>query len=234
MNIIHLDECDSTQEYLKTHLANLMVEDKDVLVNALEQNSGVGRSGKSWIHYPTSLAFSFTLKPHETLTLTSLEVAVLIAHFFSDKYRKNLHLKWPNDLLDDMGDKCGGIIIHNAANALVVGVGLNLIEVENPVADEYPHGFIFSHNIFTDNYKKIIPEKIFEYILENRLSGAEIIRSWQALSFHQNKLVAFEDGDKISSGIFVGIGSEGQAFIESNGTTRSIFSGSLRMIPIPQ
>lgn len=234
MNIVHLDECDSTQEYLKTHLANFMATDPDVLVNTLEQNSGIGRSGKHWHHYPGNLAFSFTLKPHEVLTLTSLEVAVLIGHYFSDKYRKNIYLKWPNDLLDDMGDKCGGIIIHNSGNSLVVGVGLNLIEDENPVADEYPHGFIFSHNIFTDNYKKIIPEKIYEYILENRLSSDEILRSWQSMSFHQNKLVAFEDGNKISSGIFVGVGSEGQAFIEENGTIRSIYSGSLRLIPIPQ
>lgn len=233
MNIIHLDVCDSTQEYLKTHLANLLENDQDVLINAIEQNAGIGRTGKQWHHYPSNLAFSFTLTPHETLTLTSLEVAVIISHFFAERYRKTIFLKWPNDLLDDMGDKCGGIIIHNAGNKLVVGVGLNLIE-DDPVEDEYIHGFIFSHNIFTDNYKKILPEKIYEYILENRMTSTDIINSWQSLSFHQNKLVAFEDGDKLSSGIFLGIGSEGQAFIESEGKTRSIYSGSLRMIPIPQ
>ena len=234
MNIIHLDECDSTQEYLKTHLSNLMIEDEDVLVSTLEQKSGVGRSGNRWHHYEGNLAFSFSLKPHEILTLTSLEIGVLIANYFSYKYRKNIHLKWPNDLLDDMGDKCGGIIVHNSGNRLVIGVGLNLIEDKTPVKDEYPHGFIFSHNIFTDNYKKIIPEKIYEYILENRLRSDEIISSWQSMSFHRNKLVTFEDGKKLSSGIFLGIGSEGQAFIEENGVIRSVFSGSIRLIPIPQ
>jgi BirA family biotin operon repressor/biotin-[acetyl-CoA-carboxylase] ligase len=234
MKTVHLGQCNSTQEYLKIHLDNLQVEDKSVLISTDLQLSGKGRSGNFWHSYEGSLAFSFCIKPSEVLTLSSLEIGVLISHFFEEKYRKIIQLKWPNDLMNDEG-KCGGILIQNIQDQLIVGVGLNLFQLEDQKRqDEYPHSFLFHHNIFSEDYKKILPEKIYQYILDNRINSQRIIEEWNRLCIHKNQLVSFENGEELSHGFFLGIGNSGEALIEENGVTRSIYSGSLRPISIPQ
>ncbi len=234
MKTIHLNQCNSTQEYLKIHLDNLLAESKNVLVSTDLQLSGKGRSGNMWHFYENALAFSFTLAPCESFTLSSLEIGIILSRFFEEKYKKHIRLKWPNDLYLGEG-KCGGILIQSQNNTLVVGIGLNLSksEGEETRTDEYAHNFLFEHNIFSENFKKIIPEKIYDYILENRLRPQDIIQSFNELCILRNQLVSFEDGENTSHGIFMGIGSLGEALIDVNGTSRSIYSGSIRLISMP-
>ncbi|MFZ4712703.1 MAG: biotin--[acetyl-CoA-carboxylase] ligase [Bacteriovoracaceae bacterium] len=234
MKTVHLGQCNSTQEYLKIHLDNLLIEDKDLLVSTDLQLAGKGRSGNFWHSYEGALAFSFTLTPSEVLTLTSLEVGILISRFFEEKYKKVIQLKWPNDLQFDEG-KCGGIIIQNVSEKLIVGVGINLYQgEENKRQDEYTHSFLFGHNIFAEDFKRILPEKIYQYIIDNRLRADEIINEWNKLCVHQNQLVSFENGKHLAHGFFVGLGQSGEALIEEDGIIRSIFSGGLRPIATPQ
>lgn len=230
---IHLNQCNSTQEYLKIHLDNLLLEAPNIIISCDDQTGGKGRSGNFWHTYDHNLSFSFNLKPNLVPSLTSLEVGVHICHYFNDRFNKDIKLKWPNDLMFDQG-KCGGILIQGNSEQLIVGVGINLSQ-EDQIArtDSYKHSFLFSHNIFTEDFKKLIPEKIYESIIENRLSPDDVVKSWLKLCSHLNQPVIFEEGNSTSSGTFMGIGSKGEALVDDGNQIKSVFSGSLNLVPIP-
>lgn len=210
---IHLDSIDSTQRYLKEHL-----EKGNLLVSCVEQTEGVGRQGKTWIHQEGSLAFSFTLKACEIPTLTPLEISVLIALFFKKSFDLNLKLKWPNDLLNEQGEKCAGILLQNIEGTLIVGVGINL-SMNRPIEKRelYPPGFLKLNEA-----PKQLSRDIYSFILGNRLAPKEIRKLWKAHCIHLDMLVEIDK----TEGIFEGIGELGEALLRS-GEIKSIFSGQL-------
>jgi BirA family biotin operon repressor/biotin-[acetyl-CoA-carboxylase] ligase len=231
---IHLSQCNSTQDYLKIHLDNLLSEAPNILVSCNDQAGGKGRSGNFWHSYNNNLSFSFNLAPNKETTLTSLEVGIHICHYFNDRFNKDLKLKWPNDLIFDQG-KCGGILIQGNGLQYIVGVGINLSQEDEAIRhDTYKHSFLFSHNIFAEDFKKLLPEKILESILENRLEPETVISEWLKLCSHMNQPVSYEEGNEFYPGTFIGIGNQGEALIDTGSEVKKIYSGSLKLIPIPQ
>jgi len=211
---IHLDSIDSTQSYLKDNL-----EEGNLLVSAVEQTGGIGRQGNVWAHQKDSLAFSFTLGPNEIPTLTPLEVAVLITMFMEKYYFQKLKLKWPNDLLTEKGEKCGGILIQNIDGRLIVGVGINLT-LGRPIGkrDCYPPGSIDLGAVPL----KDLSASVYEYILNHRLKAQEVRALWTNRCIHLGKKVEI---DKLS-GLFEGIGNLGEALLKGEKRIK-VFSGTL-------
>jgi hypothetical protein len=92
MHHIHLGQCPSTQDILKGHL--LGSDFKEVLISCDRQIAGIGREGKTWIQGKNSLAFSFSLRPNPVISLTSLEIGILISRFFKTNFHQDIKLKW--------------------------------------------------------------------------------------------------------------------------------------------
>ena len=127
MHHIHFDQCESTQNYLKNNWDELIVNHENILISTDHQTKGIGRRGNSWKELSNSLFLSFSLSANEVLTLTSLEIGVLIVDFISQKFNTDLRLKWPNDILTKDGHKCGGVLCNVVEkNQIIVGIGLNL------------------------------------------------------------------------------------------------------------
>lgn len=100
------------------------------VVVADHQTAGRGRAGRRWQSPPgCGLLVSVLLRPtvvaHAGLLplLTGVAMAQAIEHTHSSGAA--VRLKWPNDLWIG-GGKCGGILCEAAAEAVVVGVGVNL------------------------------------------------------------------------------------------------------------
>ena len=227
------DKLESTQEKLKECFRDLD-EPTPVLVSTQNQTKGRGRMGKDWHFCKDSLAFSFSLPPSEVLTLSSIEIGILIVKFFKQTFHQTLFLKWPNDLLSADGKKCGGILIEtlNQKN-LAVGVGINLGPSSEKVDDEnfkMPMSFLSILNSEGEKIQITIPEKIYTYILANRLSTNEIYSLWDTFCFHKKHFVLLENGNQKVRGTFLGIGKSGEAIIETDGKRALFFSGSLTLI----
>jgi len=230
MHQIHLEKCDSTQKYLKEHLAKLLVYDKNLLVSTSLQSNGIGRSGNRWDFFTNSLAFSFTLDPNEEKTLSSLEVGVLLVNFFAEKNIKDLSVKWPNDILNTMGEKCGGVLCQLIDNNLIVGIGLNFQNNDSEKSDyKFPIGYINQDFSNHKNFHKDLTEEIYRYILDHRLSKEEVRSLWNEKNYFKDKLVTIEDGKNKVTGTFVGIGPMGEAIIkdEASQKSHSFVTGSL-------
>ena len=101
-----------------------------LVVGAEQQTAGRGRLGRRWEAPPgSSLLVSFLLRPGlprgwwPTLALAAgVALADVAGRWCPDA---SVALKWPNDLLLD-GVKAAGVLVEAAADAVVVGIGLNV------------------------------------------------------------------------------------------------------------
>ncbi len=223
MHHIHLSQTSSTQEEVKRALKQ---GSGDYLVSTDKQTAGVGRQGSEWHQFENALAFSFTLKPNETLTLTPLEIGVHLAKIFSPK----LKLKWPNDLLSHEGEKVGGILCQLVGETIVVGIGINLKMPSTVPPFPYQVSSLFnSDEIIDPNIKKELPLKIVNYILNNRLSSENVRSEFIKSCVHINKEVTILNNENQVMGKFIGIGENGEALLESGDNHREkVLTGSLR------
>jgi BirA family transcriptional regulator, biotin operon repressor / biotin---[acetyl-CoA-carboxylase] ligase len=241
MQHLHLAQCSSTQSYLKDNLAQLLENDDEILISTDSQTAGIGRRGNSWLNLPDSLAFSFSLIPSSEVTLTSLELGVLLCKFFEtfSMAKTRLELKWPNDLINLKHEKVGGIIAHlisfpNKKPIIIAGIGLNLFSsLEIDIArssKQFPPGTLLTNPPSEKNFKQSWPRQIYQFIQAQRLSNSEIQKEWSQYSCHLNQQVEIIDSNKKISGHFKGINKLGAALIKPTIDSTSVievFNGSL-------
>ncbi|MCB9096034.1 MAG: biotin--[acetyl-CoA-carboxylase] ligase [Halobacteriovoraceae bacterium] len=229
MKMTVLSECHSTQDYLKNQLDQGLKTQEVQAVLTLLQSQGKGQRGRSWVHLKNSLALSLALRPNEVLSLSSLEVAVLLCMFFREKYQRHLQLKWPNDLLNLEGKKVGGILTEvYDKNTIVVGIGLNLLQDLSDEWDVPNLGFLFE----SEDYEGIenLACELANYFENQRLNAEETRTNWLKLCAHLDKNVDIVDGKQSFSGIFKGIGPHGEGLVlhGEEEELRKVFTGSLR------
>lgn len=233
MHHIHFDQIESTQNYLKDNFESLSIEHKDILVSAQHQTKGIGRRGNSWKALSNSLLLSFNLNANEVLTLTSLEMGVLIVKFIEEKFNTTLRLKWPNDILTKEGSKCGGVICHGIRDKqIIVGIGLNLgahNKSEQPEeTTKFPISYINKNILLNQNENKDLVERFYQYILDNRQKAKQVITNWNSMNYHHGKLVKITDGQTIQQGEFHSIDDIGALNLKLvNGEIKKIYNGSL-------
>lgn len=223
MHHIHLPQTSSTQTDLKNFLLNK--KNHPLLVSTSHQTKGKGRQGNDWEFFDGSLAFSFTLIPHNIISLTPLEIGVQLVNFFQIFYNQKVFLKWPNDLLNENGDKIGGIICeNNGKDFILAGIGINIgIDTVHLQDQKKASGLKFS---LTPNHQNEIPRLFYNYIGNNRKSRDEIIKLWTQNCFHMNKKVSLQN-NKTEEGIFKGIGINGEAILLIDNIEKKFYSGSL-------
>ena len=223
----HLLECPSTQTFLKEHIEKKGWNGAPVLVSTSHQTEGRGRRQNSWFHSANALAFSLALDSHPQPMLTPLEMGSILINYFS---HHSLSLKWPNDLVNSHGQKCGGILCSLLNdNIVVVGIGINWGQSDFPPfpQDAMAPGCIDRKKILTEQDKKNFPLDISQYIVKNRMTTEQVLQTWDEHCFHKNKQVVIRDGDDSLSGFFRGISPQGEAIIDNDGVRKHISTGSL-------
>lgn len=124
-----LAQVDSTNNWAKTHLAELSHLDA---VYALSQTAGKGRLGRSWENageealYYTIVCKTPLADPASLPLLASLAVAGALQKLLG----LNCQIKWPNDLLAG-GKKLCGILCESTPGGIVCGIGVNLRQSED-------------------------------------------------------------------------------------------------------
>ncbi|MBY0516578.1 MAG: biotin--[acetyl-CoA-carboxylase] ligase [Bacteriovoracaceae bacterium] len=212
MKHLKLNECNSTQEEIKRHV------DVYQLVSTEKQLLGRGRGENSWSHEEGSLAFSFSSPVHPHLTWQSLEVAVSLAKTIEELWGIKIGLKWPNDLYNH-DKKCGGILLKLEQPHMFIGVGINLqpsthwgsvFDKKKSLNQNWAHDLAYQ---FALNYLESFPSPL-----------KKIEEAWTQRCVHLNKMVTIQDGEEIHSGLFNGLGVNGEAIVGG----KSIYNGTLR------
>ena len=235
MHHVHFNSIHSTQLFLKDNLVELTSHDTNVLISTDEQTAGVGRRGNHWDTYQSSLALSFTLEPNHTPTLTPIEIGCIICQYIDDIYKQKVQIKWPNDLIDKNGKKCGGIISQYINHKLViVGLGLNGAFPNSNIyiPEHYKHGLgqiKFSTN--SADYQKSNSFEIYQYILQNRILSSDILNeTFNKYCAHINKNVQMAEDEQTINGLFIGIGRNGEAIVKINNEEKAFLSSSLKIL----
>jgi len=231
MKHLHFEEINSTQSYLKENIHSLLSSSTDILISCERQTNGFGSKNNTWIHHPKSLAISFTLLPNQNLTLSTIELGLIVLDFFRSKSSKDLFLKWPNDLVTSNGLKCGGMISHfHSSECLIFGLGLNINLPIITDSSSYRYGIdgIDLSQIHLSDFSL----ELYQYILNHRINDTQkIIHDFKSKCLHQDKIIEFSDDLNNYQGIFKGIDQDGRAILEIEPSIiKSFISGSVTLI----
>ncbi len=141
--IIHINQTDSTNKWLKSHLS-----ERDTVVWTDFQTAGRGCGSNHWeSEAGQNLLFSILVHPRDISAreqfVISKAISVAICHVLSH-YINKVSIKWPNDIYWQDRKICG-ILIENTLSGdmireSIIGVGLNINQLEfhsdapNPVS----------------------------------------------------------------------------------------------------
>ena len=145
MNILHLEEVDSTNAYIMRNIDEL---ETPMMVTAYRQTAGQGQRGNSWEAEPgKNLTFSIFYRPFALAPMAQFSMSEAVALSVVDflaLYGIEAKVKWPNDIYVGDCKICGILIRHSVTGASVdysvIGVGINVNQVEflsdapNPVS----------------------------------------------------------------------------------------------------
>ena len=209
------------------------VEEASWLV-ADRQLAGRGRQGRVWTDGRGNFMGSTVVRLRSgdpgahTLSLVA-GVAVFAAVAAVAPGLAGLALKWPNDLL--VGDaKLAGILLERSGDAVIVGIGVNLVE-----APDVPGRSITS----LDQHRFTIDRNVFAGALEE--SWTRALRGWHDGAWEQLRAdwlarahpfgtpltVHGADGGLLA-GTFAGLDNDGALQLQlTSGTRRTIHAGEV-------
>ena len=121
-------------------------------------------------------------------------------------------------------DKLGvGARVQGSGSRLITGVGINLFSNDINYGGVYPERFKLD--------KKSWCRKIAEYILTHRYQDTDTLKTeWELRCHHMGSHVTITEGKETYSGIFKGLGTFGEALLQTvNEGERKIFNGTLRI-----
>ena len=227
MNIIHLDEISSTNDYVKQTITTL--EDLTV-VYADRQTSGHGRLNRKWTDTgDDNLFMTIVLKPFKTLNPIypnfTQYLSVILSLVLDEEYGLQPQIKWPNEVLID-GKKIAGILSEGTTKGtdflgLALGLGVNLNTTkENLLTIDKP-----ATSIFAETNKKIDKEifikkllKKFCLLYDNFITNGflSVKNSYKSRAFFLNKEITVNVLGTKHTGIAEDITNEGSLIVKED------------------
>ena len=205
-------------------------------LRAGRQVGGRGRMGRSW-ESPSGNLYCSTLvrlragdPPAHLLALVAANaVHALVAPLCDGQAR----IKWPNDVLVD-GAKIAGILLERAGDAIVVGIGVNVVGhptgLDRPVTSLAAQGAdIAEAGALLDRLAQLFGHWLAIW----RAQGLEPVRAHWLLNAHPTGTamrVVQPDGETIE-GSFDTLDQQGMLILRlANGDTRAIHAGDILLI----
>lgn len=229
-------ETGSTNADLAARLrAGERVAEGDWLV-ADRQTAGRGRQGRAWFDGAGNFMGSTLVRPgpgdppaQSLAFVAALALYEAVAPLLADP--RGLALKWPNDLLLG-GAKLAGILLEREADAVVVGVGVNLAAA--PALPDRPTAALGALGPAPDRDTFAAAlAAAFERELERwRTHGLDpLLRRWQQVAHPLGTpLTVHEPGGIGLAGTFAGIAPDGALRLRlEDGSVRPIHAGDVTL-----
>jgi len=245
VNILSLARCESTNDYLRDHAADLW-DQVPVLITSREQTRGRGRGENRWFSTPgagLTSSLGIRLTTSHKIGLLSMAAAAGVADTLLELHRADYTLKWPNDILCG-GKKIAGILVENIFFGedifCIIGTGINLNQQEGDFPT-FLQGKAISLKMISG--REYPPDGITPKVADRLLRWIRCLRTGdtrpvldrvKALSRGMiNQPVAFRNGSpRRIHGVFRGIRDDGGARIEVSGGREKIFySGEILDLP---
>lgn len=239
-NQLHLDVCDSTNDYLKRNSTRLEA-DFPLMVSADSQTGGRGREGRGWFSAPglgVYATFAFALAGRGGLSLLSTAAGVAVADTLQGWTDEAFVLKWPNDILA-AGRKIAGILCETTVKSdritCLVGIGINV----NHQEDDFPAELrerASSLRLLTGREwplaegRERLAASLAGWLRRLETGGAAaLLRRARALSrSFLGKTIVFHQQGRLWHGVFRGLAADGALRLETeDGGEKIFYSGEI-------
>jgi BirA family biotin operon repressor/biotin-[acetyl-CoA-carboxylase] ligase len=203
------------------------------VIQADEQITGRGRLFRMWLSPPGNLYMSVILRIGLSPARTA-EISFLAALAVADTVRtllpqqNRVHLKWPNDVLVNEA-KISGILLENANDAIVLGIGLNILWAPQDIS--YGATAIVANGgvASADDARDVLLDRLADYLALWQSEGFDPIhRAWLDRTCPIGATIHVNMGRKVINGKFAGLGTDGALFIETEGGVRRVIAGDVR------
>ena len=202
------------------------------------QDGGRGRLGRSW-DSPKGNLFASTIVRLRKTDPSPASLAFVTAVAVFDAVRQiapqiGICLKWPNDILTRDGAKICGILLERTSDAVVVGIGLNLVwhpqNLDRKVSDLLTLGVTPPDAQTT---VEIVAEAFARHLGIWRQSGlGAIVRQWEAHAHPRGTALSAKlpDGDELQ-GLYTGLDDDGALQLSlADGSIRAIHAADVFLI----
>ncbi|WP_158927396.1 biotin--[acetyl-CoA-carboxylase] ligase [Acidisphaera sp. S103] len=205
------------------------------VVHADEQTAGRGRMAHKWFSPAGNLYISILLRTGEPANRTA-ELSFLAALAVADTVEALLPrqtramLKWPNDVLVS-GAKIAGILLEQVDDAVIMGIGLNVLEAPSNVAYKtttiVANGGIAS----VDGARDILLGRLGSHLAVWRIDGfAPIREQWLGRSYPIGAAIRANAGGQPVAGHFAGLDADGALLLDTPQGRHRIVAGDV--VPI--
>ena len=200
------------------------------IIYAEYQTAGYGRYRRPWRAIPGgSIMMSARLTAPSRLTGLSLAIGAALWRAFG----MTLRLKWPNDLLNNKGEKVAGILIETKAQNVIVGVGINLIMTPQLCAylgrSAAALPLSLSRNVYAALTANTIINTVADFSRYGLAAFLPDVLKAHYVAVGDNILFINDSSEdnKPMKGKFVGFGDEGELLIARDGDVYRYFTGEL-------
>jgi len=224
LNLIKLEEVDSTNEWVKRNIEKL--SDLDGIIARI-QTRGKGRGSNKWFSPPGGLWLTLMIKefPSNKGVLSQLS-SVAIAEVL-ENYGLHVELKWPNDIIISK-KKIGGVLIEGRNESFIVGIGLNLNLDVSDFPQSLQENIISSKEILKRNLPiEEVALEIMKRIGECREELDRVYIRYLGLNQDLGRKVELQGQKETITGQVIGIENDGGIRIRSEGKENTYYSGSL-------
>ena len=203
--LFYINECLSTNDDIINYLKD---NGENLALYTFNQTKGKGQYGNTW-ESPVNqnLAYSLALKSTESQLSDSLFnfcTAVILRRFLDKLTRKEVDIKWPNDMILN-GKKISGMLIEKKKVGgeihFIIGIGINVLQTD------FRHlpkaGSLFTQTGIEFDLKGFT-EKLHSELSEGYLSMRsedEILEEFNAYLFRKDKISVFEKEGVRQNGI---------------------------------
>jgi len=205
------------------------------MVWALEQTGGRGRRGRGWHSPPGNLYTSTILRPDkpiaEAATLTFVaSLAAADTAAATPGVTGDIRVKWPNDALID-GRKFVGILLETEGDALIIGVGINVLhhpeDAERPATSLFDAGAVMPEVSTTlERWSAALAARYSSWKTDGFAPTRE---AWLARAVGVGGEIVVRAPTWEARGVFAGLDTDGVLLLEplGGGASRRISAGDV-------
>lgn len=240
-NAILKDEVTSTNDIARELVSSNIAEGTFVLANF--QTNGRGRQNRNWEAPKNSSIFiSIVLKPNSEKNLgwIPLLIGLSIHKALEAETRKNIKIKWPNDLVlveNNQEFKFAGILIERINNQVIAGIGINFDQAkeELPVSNASSLKEILQSPISKEAViAAFLTELSARWLEENNASTwptPSLVRDYKTNCITLNKEIEAQlPGGEVINALAVDISQTGELVVKTDDGTRSLSSADIHLI----
>ena len=236
-NFIYCDELESTNTVLLT--SKEFSQNGTVLLSEF-QSKGRGRKERTWISSAgQNLTFSILVKSDikdHKINLINFGASLAVSQSLENLFQLDVELKWPNDVLVN-NKKIAGILLEstskgNKVNKIAVGIGINVNQANFPGKFDIQPTSVRREFHASVSREKLLSETLnnYEVILDMIDKESEkILNDWRTRCKMIGEKVKIVDDNKVKSGIFEDIDSNGFLILKTGDKREKIHFGDVSL-----